>query len=179
MVKTRLGEFDGSGRRRPILTDEVRMIRCSSVILAVGEAVDRDFCAASGLSVKESGVLDVNRYSLETSREKFYAGGDLVTGASNISNAMGYGKDAGRHIDARLSGRERFDDILPKFTYDQRVPDPDPARRHHGRDLPAAARRRSFEEATQSLSSEEAARESARCLRCYIRDAAGHVANRQ
>ncbi len=179
VVKTRLGEFDGSGRRRPILTDEVRMIRCSSVILAVGEAVDRDFCAASGLSVKESGVLDVNRYSLETSREKFYAGGDLVTGASNISNAMGYGKDAARHIDARLSGRERFDDILPKFTYDQRVPDPDPARRHHGRDLPAAARRRSFEEATQSLSSEEAARESARCLRCDIRDAAGHVANRQ
>ena len=76
------------------------MIRCSSVILAVGEAVDRDFCAASGLSVKENGVLDVNRYTLETSREKFYAGGDLVTGASNISNAMGYGKEAARHIDA-------------------------------------------------------------------------------
>jgi len=179
VVKTRLGEFDSSGRRRPILTDEVRMIRCSSVILAVGEVVDRDFCAASGLSLKESGVLDVNRYSLETSREKFYAGGDLVTGASNISNAMGYGKDAARHIDARLTGRERFNDILPKFTYDQRVPDPDPCRRHHGRDLPAAARRRTFAEATQSLSSEEAARESARCLRCDIRDAAGHVANRQ
>ena len=175
VVKTRLGEFDSSGRRRPILTDEVRMIRCSSVILAVGEAVDRDFCAASGLSVKENGVLDVNRYTLETSREKFFAGGDLVTGASNISNAMGYGKDAARHIDARLSGRSRFDEILPKFVYDQRPPDPDPGRRHRARDLPAAVRRRTFDEATQSLTPEQAARESARCMRCDIREAGIHA----
>ncbi len=175
VVKTRLGEFDSSGRRRPILTDEVRMIRCSSVILAVGEAVDRDFCAASGLSVKENGVLDVNRYTLETSRDKFFAGGDLVTGASNISNAMGYGKDAARHIDARLSGRSRFDEILPKFVYDQRPPDPDPGRRHRARDLPAAVRRRTFDEATQSLTPEQAARESARCMRCDIREAGIHA----
>jgi NADH-quinone oxidoreductase subunit F len=176
VVKTRLGEFDSSGRRRPILTDEVRMIRCSSVILAVGESVDKDFCAASGLSLKESGVLDVNRYTLVTSREKFYAGGDLVAGASNISNAMGYGKQAARHIDARLSGKSRFDDVLPKFTYDQRPPDPDPCRRHRSRDLPAAVRRRTFDEAALGLSPEEAARECARCLRCDIRDAGGHAA---
>ena len=176
VVKTRLGEFDSSGRRRPILTDEVRMIRCSSVVLAVGEAVDRDFCAASGLRLKETGVLDVNRYTLETSREKFYAGGDLVTGASNISNAMGYGKEAARHIDGRLSGHSRFDHILPQFTYDQRAPDPDPCRRHNGRDLPAAARRKTFAEAVQALTPEEALRESARCLRCDIRDTGGHVA---
>ncbi len=176
VVKTRLGEFDSSGRRRPILTDEVRMIRCSSVILAVGEVVDRDFCAASGLSLKESGVLDVNRYSLETSREKFYAGGDLVTGASNISNAMGYGKEAARYIDARLSGQSRLDDILPKFIYDQRPPDPDPCRRHRSRDMPAASRRRTFDEAALGLSPEEASREAARCLRCDIRDIGGHAA---
>jgi NADH-quinone oxidoreductase subunit F len=174
VVKTRLGEFDPSGRRRPILTNEVRMIRCSSVILAVGEAVDRDFCAASGLSLKESGVLDINRYSLATSREKFYAGGDLVTGASNISNAMGYGKDAARHIDARLTGKARFDDVLPRFDYGKRPPDPDPCRRHRGRDLPAASRRRTFAEATEGLTPEEAAREASRCLRCDIRETVHH-----
>jgi len=175
VVKTRLGEFDPSGRRRPILTDEVRKIRCSAVILAVGEAVDRDFCRASGLSLKESGVLDVNRYSLETSREKFYAGGDLVSGASNISNAMGFGKEAARHIDAQLSGGARFEAILPKFTYDQRAPDPDPCRRHRAHELPPGARRKTFAEAVEALRPEEAARESARCLRCDIRDSSGHA----
>jgi NADH-quinone oxidoreductase subunit F len=175
VVRTRLGEFDPSGRRHPILTDEVRMIRCTSVILAVGEAVDRDFCAASGLSLKDSGLLEVDRYTWATSREKFYAGGDLVTGASNISNAMGYGKEAARHIDGRLRAKSRFDDILPNFTYDHRPPDPDPCRRHRGHDLPAAERRRTFAEAATGLLPEEAAREAARCLRCDIRDNGGHA----
>ena len=48
----------------------------------------------------------MDRYSLETSRSKFYAGGDLITGASNVSNAMGYGKKAARNIDERLMGGE-------------------------------------------------------------------------
>jgi len=176
VVKTRLGDFDPSGRHRPILTDEVRIIRCSAVILAVGETLDLDFCKASGLRLKESGSLDVNRYTLETSREKFYAGGDLVTGASNISNAMGYGKEAARHIDARFSGRSRFDDVLPQFVYDQRPPDPVPCRRHHGHDVPAALRRRTFSEAMDALTPEEALREAARCLRCDIRENGGHAA---
>jgi len=39
-VRTKLGEFDTSGRRRPVPTDEVIRIECDSVILAVGEKVD-------------------------------------------------------------------------------------------------------------------------------------------
>ena len=45
VVKTRLGEFDASGRRRPVPTDEIRRFECDTVILAVGEAVDLDFAA--------------------------------------------------------------------------------------------------------------------------------------
>ena len=55
VVKTRLGEFDSSGRRRPVPTDEIRRIDCDTVILAVGEAVDLDFVRASGLRIKENG----------------------------------------------------------------------------------------------------------------------------
>jgi len=47
-VKTKLGEFDASGRRRPVLTEEIRRFECDSVILAVGESVDPDFCAFLG-----------------------------------------------------------------------------------------------------------------------------------
>ena len=48
-VKTKPGEFDTSGRRTPVPTDEVVRIECDTVILAVGEKVDPDFCKASGL----------------------------------------------------------------------------------------------------------------------------------
>ena len=116
-VRTKLGEFDTSGRRRPVPTDEVIRIECDTVILAVGEKVDPDFLKASGLKVKEAGTIEVDRYSLETSRERFYAGGDLITGASNVSNAMGYGKKAARNIDKKLMGQKRFTSLFPAFEY--------------------------------------------------------------
>ena len=73
-VKTLLGEFDSSGRRRPVPTDEVIRFECDTVILAVGETIDPDFARASGLTVLEGGMLEVDRHTLETSRERFYAG---------------------------------------------------------------------------------------------------------
>ena len=113
VVKTRLGEYDSSGRRKPVLTDEVQRIECDSVILAVGETVDLDFAKASGLQIKEGGTIEVDRFTLETSRPRFFAGGDLVTGASNVSNAMAYGKQAARAIDEQLMDAKRWDDALP------------------------------------------------------------------
>ena len=76
------------------------------MILAVGETFDLDFCRASGLELKEEGTIVVDRFTLETSRPGFYAGGDVITGASNVSNAMGGGKQAARKIDERLMGEQ-------------------------------------------------------------------------
>jgi NADH-quinone oxidoreductase subunit F len=131
MTRTRLGAFDTSGRRRPVDTGEVQVVGCDSVILAVGETVDRDFSLASGLATKASGMLEVDRYALTTSREGVFAGGDFVGGASNVFTAMSYGKSAARSIDSHLTGEARFDDIFPAFEYDQTPPQPSPCGRHH------------------------------------------------
>ncbi len=171
VIKTRLGEFDTSGRRRPVPTDEIMRIECDTVILAVGESVDIDFARASGLKIKDNGLIEVDRYSLETSRTKFYAGGDLISGASNVSNAMGYGKKAARNIDQRLTGSLRFAQLLPEFEYDQEPPaQPSEARRHSVSEIAAAERVKTFEEATTGLTPVEAMEESCRCLRCDIRN---------
>ena len=173
VLKTRLGEFDSSGRRRPISTEEIQSFKCDTVILAVGEAVDREFCKASGLSIRENGTLEYDRYTLETSRPKFYAGGDLISGASNVSNAMGYGKKAARCIDQRLMGEARGDDMLPVFEYDQKAPEhASESRRHNPHALPPKQRARDFEEAVLALTAEEALEESSRCLRCDVRESA-------
>jgi NADH-quinone oxidoreductase subunit F len=171
VVKTRLGEFDSSGRRRPISTEEIQSFKCDTVILAVGEAVDRDFCKASGLSIHENGTLVYDRYTLETSREKFYAGGDLISGASNVSNAMGYGKKAARFIDQRLMDEMRTDELLPHFEYDHNPPEHvSESRRHHPHPLPPKQRVKDFEEAVLPLTAEEAVEEASRCLRCDIKE---------
>jgi len=170
IVKTRLGEYDKSGRRKPIPTDEVQRFRCDSVILAVGETFDQDFCRASGLALNEDGTIIVDRFSLETSRSGFYAGGDIVTGASNVSNAMGGGKQAARVIDRRLMSEDRWERLFPTFEYGhQPLRDPSLSPRHEGHTLPAALRVRSQEEVVAGLDQHAALEECGRCLRCDLR----------
>jgi NADH-quinone oxidoreductase subunit F len=170
IVKTRLGEYDNSGRRRPIPTDEVQRFDCDAVILAVGETFDLDFCRASGLELKEEGTLVVDRLTQETSRPGFFAGGDAITGASNVSNAMAGGKQAARVIDERLMGRSRWSSLIPDFHLGGVVPDaPSLSKRHRGASLPAADRIESNEEVVAGLSEAQAAEECRRCLRCDLR----------
>ena len=167
IVKTRLGEYDSSGRRKPIATDEIQRFDCDSVIFAIGETVDLDFCRASGLVLKESGTIEVNRFTLETSRPRFYAGGDLVTGASNVSNAMAYGKQAARSIDLQLMESDRWQSLNPQFEYEQTPPEePSPNRRHAGHVLTPSTRVHSQDEVVTGLNQDEVLDETCRCLRC-------------
>jgi NADH-quinone oxidoreductase subunit F len=170
-VRTRPGEFDASGRRKPIMTSEVLRFDCSTVVLAVGETVDLDFVKATGLKLKaDNRGLEVDPFSLETSRANFYAGGDLITGASNVSNAMGYGKRAAKNIDERLMGVDRFGSLWPDFDLINKVPlQPSEQRRHRVRERDARPRSKDFEDTTLGLNAEEARLECGRCLRCDVR----------
>jgi NADH-quinone oxidoreductase subunit F len=170
IVKTYLGEYDKSGRKRPIPTDKVQRFECDSVILAVGETFDQDFCRASGLALKEQGTIIVDRFTLETSRPNFYAGGDVITGSSNVSNAMAGGKQAARNIDERLMGGRRWEMLFPALEFSQLAPEePTPSRRHTAHVAPPAVRVRSQQEVVAALDSQEALEECCRCLRCDLR----------
>jgi NADH-quinone oxidoreductase subunit F len=173
-VKTRLGEYDTSGRRKPVPTGEIQRYECDNVILAVGEAVDSDVLKATGLKVSSQGTIDVDRYSMETSRPRFFAGGDAISGASNVSNAMGYGKKAARLIDERLMGERRWERLFPQFDYDQEPPEaPSATRRHHPHELPAEIRVKGVDEVVAGLTPEDALEEACRCLRCDVKTVNG------
>jgi len=169
IVKTRLGEYDTSGRKKPVLTDEIQRFDCDAVIFAVGESVDLDFARASGLSLKESGTIEVNRFSLESSRPRFYAGGDVITGASNVSNAMAYGKLAASTIDQQLMETRRWEKLFRALEYGQIVPEnPSPNHRHTGHILGPGVRVGSNAEVVTGFTHEEALDEACRCLRCDL-----------
>ncbi|MFA6956374.1 MAG: FAD-dependent oxidoreductase [Thermoanaerobaculia bacterium] len=169
VVKTRLGEFDSSGRRKPISTGEIQRFDCDAVIFAIGESVDIELAQSAGLKLSHSGTIEVNRYSLASSRPKFYAGGDVVTGASNVSGAMSYGKLAARSIDRQMMEADRWKTAMPDFQFDMTAPDAaSESRRNRGRELDAALRAKSEDEVVAMLSHEETLDECQRCLRCDL-----------
>ena len=170
IMKTRMGDFDSSGRQKPVPTGEIVRLECENVILAVGESVDAEFGRASGLALAPSGTIVADRFSLATSLEKFYAGGDVVSGASNVSKAMAFGKRFARALDRKLMGVDRFSSLFPKFEYEQAVPSPDSGGpRRNPSELPVSARLKGAAEVVLGFSEADAAEESCRCLRCDVR----------
>ena len=170
VVKTRLGEYDSSGRRRPVPTDQVQRFDCDEVILAVGETFDLDFCRASGLELKEEGTIKADRFTYATSRPFFYAGGDVITGASNVSNAMAAGKQSARAMDESLMGESRWEQLFRGLESSGAVAgEASLSRRHAARSLASSVRIHSEDEVVTGLDTAEAVEECRRCLRCDLR----------
>jgi hypothetical protein len=94
----------------------------------------------------------------------------VITGASNVSNAMGYGKKAARKMDEKLMGAKRFALLFGGFDYSQVAPEvPSASPRHRSSELSALVRIKSEEEVVLGLTPEEANDEACRCLRCDVR----------
>lgn len=104
-VSMELGEPDASGRRRPQeIKGSNQQLPVDLVIVAIGNSPNPLIrMTTEGLDVNRHGCLIVNEETLQTTREKIYAGGDIVTGAATVILAMGAGKQAARSIDQYLS----------------------------------------------------------------------------
>jgi NADH-quinone oxidoreductase subunit F len=168
--RTEPGDFDASGRRTPVSTEQVEVWPCDAVIMAVGEKPDPVPLQRAALQVRQNQTAAVDWLTYATNREKVFAGGDLVTGASNVSATMSTGKAAARSMDRKLMGRDRLDEALKTFTYGREVPrEPEGGARRVPDYLDAAVRRGSFDEVVRSFDRERAVGESARCLRCDVK----------
>jgi len=167
--RNHLGEYDQSGRRKPVPTGEIQRFDCDTVVFAVGETFDADFSKASGLELTPEGKITVNRLTLATSRPGFYAGGDLIAGATNVSRAMGFGKQGARSIDQWLMREDRWNRIFPEFQYAQKAPEePSEHRRQEPHSLGAKQRVHSDDEVVTGFSHQETLQEVSRCLRCDV-----------
>ena len=171
VMKTTLGEFGITGRRRPVPTDEIMRISCDTVILAIGERVDTVFTGSSQLELKRDGTIRVDRHTAETNMVGVYAGGDVVTGASNVSNAMSHGKRAAETIDKKLMGESRYRKLFNVFEYECEVPaEPAEGGRNASPVMPAGERSKIFDEVMLGFTSDHAHHEADRCLRCDAKE---------
>ncbi|HTY88654.1 MAG TPA: NADH-quinone oxidoreductase subunit NuoF [Candidatus Acidoferrum sp.] len=170
VAKTVLGKFDARGRRSPVVTKETYIIPCDTIIKAIGEKADSVVTQALGLETTSRNMLKVNPWTHQTSHPKVFAAGDYVTGAANVSIAMGWGKKAAKSIDRTLTGEDRFEKLWPQFVYSQTIP---PAGQGGGRNperlLPVAERRGTWVDVSPTFTEWQAKAECFRCLRCDIK----------
>ena len=99
-----LGEPDESGRRRPVpVPDSEEMLDMDTVVVAIGQTPNPLIRQTTkGLETNRKGCIVADEDGL-TSREKVYAGGDVVTGAAMVILAMSAGKKAAAAIDKELN----------------------------------------------------------------------------
>ncbi len=111
-VKMELGEPDESGRRRPVPVPGSEFeLETDMVVFAIGTNANPILGQTSKLKLDKRGYIATDE-NLATSIAGVYAGGDIVTGAATVIEAMGAGRKAARGDEglprpARHRGRVR------------------------------------------------------------------------
>jgi heterodisulfide reductase subunit A-like polyferredoxin len=173
-VRMELGEPDASGRRRPIpIKNSEFTTEYDNVIVAVGQSLQNDFVYSAGLEI-DKGTIKVDDVTLETSVRGVFAGGDAVTGAATVIEAVAAGKKAAESIMRHLAGEDmrsdRFEDLispvpaelLPELKHKEKQ------LRAAEVNLPVSQRTGNFNEVETGLTEEAALAEAERCLNCAL-----------
>jgi glutamate synthase (NADPH/NADH) small chain len=105
-VRMALGEPDESGRRRPVPVEGSEFeFTADLVVYAIGTNANPIIGQTSRIALNKWGYLQADE-NLATSMAGVFAGGDIVTGAATVIEAMGAGRKAARSIKAYLGIRD-------------------------------------------------------------------------
>ena len=105
-VRMELGEPDDSGRRRPVpVAGSEFDFEADLIIYAIGTNANPIMGQTSKLKLNKWGYIGTDD-SLATSVAGVFAGGDIVTGAATVIEAMGAGRKAARSMKAYLGIRD-------------------------------------------------------------------------
>ncbi|MFP4621655.1 MAG: NADPH-dependent glutamate synthase [Bacteroidales bacterium] len=104
-INMELGAPDDSGRRRPVPIEGSNfIIECDLAIVAIGNGPNPTiFRSTPDIERNKRGNIKVDPQTNETFKEFVYAGGDIVTGAATVIEAMGAGRVAARAMHEKLS----------------------------------------------------------------------------
>ena len=171
-VRTRLGEPDASGRRRPepIPGSEFE-VQADLVLLATGQFPDTAFINGpirESLVAKDQWLKSGGTPA--TTHPKVFAAGDFANGASSLIDAIGHAKTCARAVDEALMGSRRLEDValIEDDSATRRIREMDEVPLQSMPVLPRAARTLTGEVETgydPSLATDE----TQRCYRCHYK----------
>ena len=105
-VRMELGEPDASGRRRPVpVANSEFDFETDLIVYAIGTNANPIMGQTSKLRLNKWGYIDTDT-NLATSMAGVFAGGDIVTGAATVIEAMGAGRKAAAGMKTYLGIRD-------------------------------------------------------------------------
>jgi NADH-quinone oxidoreductase subunit F len=164
-----LGEYDASGRRRPVSKQENIHIDCDQVIFAIGQSVNADkLCQGTDLKFTNKNYIVIDPYTGQSKNPWIFAAGDVASGPLTVIEAIAGGEKAAAGIDEYLTGENHA------FWRKERVndahfdPDADPVMENR-KALPLLElqrRKNNFDEVEHTFTENDAILQAKRCLRC-------------
>lgn len=168
-IQMRLGEPDETGRRRPIpIEDSEFEIDADAVISAIGYIPEEEILDKNNIIMSERGRVKVDETGA-TNIKGVFACGDVVTGPSNLINAIASGKKVAKAVHSYLRNQplEIDEKFTPMGKLNERIVNLIPReRRVRMPMLPIEERKKSFAEVELGYSYEQAVQEASRCLKC-------------
>ena len=160
--RMKLGKPDESGRKRPVpIEGSTFTMKMDTVITAIGESSDLSMLPG-GTALSEQGG--------KVGGMQVFGGGDAVTGAGRVVDAIASGRRTARAIDKTLRGKgieevpskelAPFEEINTAY-YPRRAAVTMP-------ELPVAKRKSNFTEISLGISVEAGIKEAERCFSCGV-----------
>jgi NADH-quinone oxidoreductase subunit F len=168
-----LGDFDASGRKKPVaIAGSEFTLSVDAVIAAVGQVTDMSFIDKDNNIVNKWNSFTVgNVYKTRTPNERYFAGGDAVTGPDTVVAAIGAGHQAADDIDASIrkaNGEPAYEQPaleiidVPLIIDEESIEAPQMVMP----EMESYLRKTSFAEVELGFTAEDAIKEACRCLRC-------------
>jgi NADPH-dependent glutamate synthase beta subunit-like oxidoreductase len=170
-IRTRLGEPDSSGRRRPVpIEGSGFQITCDMLVPAIGQAPELDFIGkTSRLKTTLWGTIVTDENTCATNLRGVFAGGDVVSGPATAIEAIEAGNRAAKAIHCFLEGKKvtvEYDAPPVVNLGDEELESVNENRRISMPELSGQKRRKSFLEVEKGFKRTAAAQEADRCLNC-------------
>ncbi len=147
------------------------VLEADTVIFAVGQrpVIPDGF----GIDKTDRGFVEIDSYTMKTSREGVFAAADAVTGTDKVVSAVASGRKAAAAIDKFFGGRGRPDiRLAPDMTPEKRLGRAEgfaELKRAAEKRLPPGERVCGFASVTRGFDAAEAEEEAGRCLQCDLR----------
>ena len=172
LVHQTLGEFDRTGRRRPIPVEGSEFIMEADVVIpAIGQQTDLSWLKEDGIQTNRDSTFVVDK-AFATTRAGVFAIGDAALGPASVIQAVAQGNLVAQAVDAYLhTGKATKPEYNPPYHFPELTYNMEEyvnARRPKMPELEPAERRRTFDEVELGLSEQAAREECRRCLRCDL-----------